>query len=574
MTGENTGSRYCAFLTNIVKVHKRIWAITALVVSIQAYQIVSASPANAQDHSDYLTAAIEAANWLTSVEIYEHTCQGLSWPTSDYDNTKQTGLSLGAAGIGTFFLRLYQVTDYPEYLERARRASNWVYSEYQRGNWYGPDWLAGAASGGNFFLDLFKETGDILFLEEAEFVAGWLIETAYHEDSGCYWKHFPTFEKIYTGIAHGAAGIGIFFLNLFEQSGKVEYLQHAEGAFNWLIKHTIRFDEDSIGWKRLTRDDFAYHLWCGGSTGILFFLEKLYSITGEETYLDYLQQTANGLVRHAVSALGGSAWHYTTLGASYPVIYCHGTSSTAHALFMAYSLTGNPEYLTCARKGVNWVKDVKKIQNADSIFWPHIYQWEQYDTGYLTGTASVGHAFIEYFKNDPDSTYLEYAKSAANWLLFVADNPADGQLRWINYTNPEDQEYERKAYYTGWYDGAAGIGIFLLELFEILGGGNRTESRRSGPNVRNYPNPFNSSTTIELYVPYRSRVTVEILNVSGQRVAILIDDTEYPPGIHSTSWYGRNDAQWPVSSGIYVVRLQTDIHTRTHKILLIKQFSW
>ncbi len=54
----------------------------------------------------------------------------------------------------------------------------------------------------------------------------------------------------------------------------------------------------------------------------------------------------------------------------------------------------------------------------------------------------------------------------------AADHPASGQLRWITYTGgmPHPSGTPRTDR-TGWYDGAAGIARFLLDLHGALTGG-------------------------------------------------------------------------------------------------------
>ncbi len=65
---------------------------------------------------------------------------------------------------------------------------------------------------------------------------------------------------------------------------------------------------------------------------------------------------------------------------------------------------------------------------------------------------------------------------------------------------------------------------------------------------QNYPNPFNPSTTIRFVLPLRSRVTLEIYNVLGQKVKTLLDDVR-DSGAHSIVW----NADTP--SGIYFYRV-------------------
>ena len=243
---------------------KLIWA---LLIFLQ-FSFLTVEDLYSQSGAEYLDAAEKTAGWLSS--IVQEKNDGLCWPASDISTYNTPGLCTGAAGVGLFYLKLYQVTGKSSYLDIAEKVGDYIYYEHRYVNMHGPDWFTGAASGGEYFLALFKETGKSEYLQKAEYFAEWLIDNKYTGGGGYYWKHYPEFEKIYTGIAHGAAGIGLFFLNLYEQAHNPLYLEYAEKALVWMSNHIVRFDVNSIGWKRLTTDNFAYHLWCGGSTGIVF----------------------------------------------------------------------------------------------------------------------------------------------------------------------------------------------------------------------------------------------------------------------------------------------------------------
>lgn len=80
---------------------------------------------------------------------------------------------------------------------------------------------------------------------------------------------------------------------------------------------------------------------------------------------------------------------------------------------------------------------------------------------------------------------------------------------------------------------------------------------------QNYPNPFNPSTTIRFQLPKGARVSLEIFNVLGQQIALLVD-RKMDPGYHQVQW----DAA--VSSGIYFYRLQAGEFLETKKMILLR----
>lgn len=82
--------------------------------------------------------------------------------------------------------------------------------------------------------------------------------------------------------------------------------------------------------------------------------------------------------------------------------------------------------------------------------------------------------------------------------------------------------------------------------------------------LRNYPNPFNPSTTISVKLPEREHVTLKIFDMLGREIVTLLDD-EIPAGTKLVRWNAGN-----CSSGIYVAQLQTSHAVQNLKMMLVK----
>jgi hypothetical protein len=69
---------------------------------------------------------------------------------------------------------------------------------------------------------------------------------------------------------------------------------------------------------------------------------------------------------------------------------------------------------------------------------------------------------------------------------------------------------------------------------------------------QNYPNPFNPSTRIGYQLPVDSKVTLEVYNIVGQRVAMVVNEEQsagyYTVNFSATSY--RN-----ITSGVYIYKL-------------------
>ena len=87
----------------------------------------------------------------------------------------------------------------------------------------------------------------------------------------------------------------------------------------------------------------------------------------------------------------------------------------------------------------------------------------------------------------------------------------------------------------------------------------------------NYPNPFNSSTTIPFNIPPGDSrfAQLAIFDLAGQKVATPFTSNALP-GRHAIHWDGRTGAGHPVASGIYIYRLRSDQQEEHRAMLLLR----
>jgi hypothetical protein len=82
---------------------------------------------------------------------------------------------------------------------------------------------------------------------------------------------------------------------------------------------------------------------------------------------------------------------------------------------------------------------------------------------------------------------------------------------------------------------------------------------------QNYPNPFNPSTVISYQLTGNRLVNLEVFNVTGRKVAVLVNDEQKSAGTHQVTFNAGN-----LSSGVYLYRLETTGQVLTKKMLLLK----
>lgn len=85
----------------------------------------------------------------------------------------------------------------------------------------------------------------------------------------------------------------------------------------------------------------------------------------------------------------------------------------------------------------------------------------------------------------------------------------------------------------------------------------------------NFPNPFNPRTTIRFELPTAGRVRLEVFDVRGRRVRLLLDE-ERSEGLHEVVWDGRNRDRQPARAGAYLARIETGGGVLVHKMALAK----
>jgi len=79
-----------------------------------------------------------------------------------------------------------------------------------------------------------------------------------------------------------------------------------------------------------------------------------------------------------------------------------------------------------------------------------------------------------------------------------------------------------------------------------------TQTRLLSP----FPNPFSSNATLRLELAEKSNVSLGIFNIRGQKIR-SIHTGELESGSHQFNWDGQDEAGENVTSGVYLVRMQT-----------------
>ncbi|MBN2202549.1 T9SS type A sorting domain-containing protein, partial [bacterium] len=87
--------------------------------------------------------------------------------------------------------------------------------------------------------------------------------------------------------------------------------------------------------------------------------------------------------------------------------------------------------------------------------------------------------------------------------------------------------------------------------------------------MQNYPNPFNPLTNIQYSLPISGQVSIEVFNVSGDKIITLSEGYE-ERGNHLLTWESRDSYGKPVPAGLYFCVIKIGTYCDVIRMLLLK----
>jgi hypothetical protein len=185
--------------------------------------------------------------------------------------------------------------------------------------------------------------------------------------------------------------------------------------------------------------------------------------------------------------------------------------------------------------------------------------------------TSENHSGLTYVQMEGVDDYLEQAASSDNWPSGIEYDPEDDGTAipslgvHEHWNNATDRQYSRNL--------GEDHGIELVSI--LPGGSGVTEDigTLAKPTLKNSPNPFRNSTSINYNIVETAKVEVEIYNITGQITKTLVNETK-TPGTYSIVWDATSDNGAKVPNGVYFCKLRTSTNGAdvelTNKMLLIK----
>lgn len=307
---------------------------------------------------DYLKAAIDTAEWIDTLAIkteYGRIWQALPEGQDGYreDVPLFTPKSMydGSAGIGIFFIRLYEATGDTRWLTEAEEAAAHIIATKVGVEWYQttlhsevkgiipvPGWAAGPYNGpvgeAYFLEDLYQVTGKQEYRDYVLYVADVLLEAAVTDKRGLHWSDQ---EDI---TADG--GFIVFLDILYRKTGIKKYLELAKEGLTYAMNIAVG---DETGRLIPYQDhpvtgptyDKYYLSTCHGPVGSTLAFRELYEITGEEIYRNWTIELSRGIVR--AGAPEKHSWGFWNCQCQ-----CCGTAGILEHFAAMYEYTGEKEF--------------------------------------------------------------------------------------------------------------------------------------------------------------------------------------------------------------------------------------
>ena len=392
----------------------------------------------------YLAAAESAAAWIQSSAI--RTPGGLNWPADPKDpKSVNTSLYAGTPGIVLFFLEAYSATGNQAYLQDARGGADTLLAASPQERGMG---LYEGLSGVLFALEeTFKATGDQKykkgFLEGLERIRQGAVE----KGPGVEWGSV-------TDIIGGSAGTGLLLIYAYHETKDRAWLDLAARAGTRLIE-LGKPENRGLKWAMDPEFPRLMPNFSHGTAGIAYFLARLYQETKKKEFLDAALAGAKYLL--SVASTEGETcqiFHHEPDGKDlYYLGWCHGPVGTARLFYVLGEATGDRSWLDWVRRSANALLKSGIPDKETPGFWNN--------DGICCGLAGVGEFFLDLGRALKDKSYLEFSDRVTARLLAKA-TPAGKQMSWVQAEHRVRPDF--LVAQTGYMQGAAGIGTYLLQL--------------------------------------------------------------------------------------------------------------
>lgn len=313
-------------------------------------------------------------------------------------------------------------------------------------------------------ISIFKQTSADSYLESVLEVTKWIKQFEVQKEKGKSWK-LSSGEGSSEGdalaaklndrtIYSGAAGIGYYFIQLFEITGDKSYLDEAISAAEYLLDtYTVELG-----------DKPGIHT---GLAGEGFFTELLYKKTGDERYRQYAIKAGETIYERALKDEKGVHW--------YGFYDYMGDGSAINYWIYLYDITGDKKFLGYAKEGLDYILTLKTYEDDEVIYWKFFDMHDHFESipaggivsNFAHGTSGIVYILTKYYQASKDEKYLELAKKGYKFLKNIAINDGDASIVPYIYFQEPDKSFD--LYYLSLCHGPVGTAVVAKELYNTTG---------------------------------------------------------------------------------------------------------
>ncbi len=419
----------------------------------------------------YRAAAEEAMQYINSRRVRDE--HGTRFSLEDAQASKpyyydEICVYSGSSGIILFLLSLYDATGKTEYLEEAEDCGRYLQYRWNEKrelakNFSKFAFTTGYAGVSVALLQLAAVSGNKSYLDTVHAIADAILAEAKKPEDGIgyTWSTYP-------GIV-GNAGTILYLLSAGKQLGRPELISFAAEAAKWFLdkartypqggRYYLGVDPKYFG----AGDDYIDPNFPMGTAGIGYMFLKVYEAVGDRTFLDATDGIKEFIAAAASFSGDRSAALLPHALPDRPDVfylgYCHGPVGTCRYFDELYKITGDLDDRDWELRLARGVLAAGAPENHSEGYW--------YTANLCCGTAGMVDLFLGLWAESKEVKWLHAARRASDHLLGWARDAEKG-ITWnlaLDRVSPKAVTAP-----IGLYDGAAGIGWVLLQMYTALTG--------------------------------------------------------------------------------------------------------
>ena len=318
--------------------------------------------------------------------------------------------------------------------------------------------------------EMAKASSESRFREGASAVLDRITAQSSALGSGIGWIEPIPFSDI-TGISGerevidlsvGAAGVGIIYLYAYRE-GLLNTVDLACKTADRLLE-VAQDTDDGLRWLMMTDMPFPFTApnFAHGGAGVGYFLADMYLECQKSEYLQAAISGANYVMSRSTPQSQGHLVCHNEEQQPANLFYlgvCHGPAGTGRLMLLLYKVTKDTAYLDWLKANFQGLVSTGAPEKRSKGLWQNL--------GQCCGDAGIGDYALGLYRSLGEDEYLEFARGVADYVIAQAEegDTSSGGISWQGAEHRSRPDFLEQQ--TGYMQGAAGIGSFLLNLHAV-----------------------------------------------------------------------------------------------------------